>query len=194
MDKTPHIDQRYVTGLLQNDQRIIGEIYSRFADKIKWLVLHNNGNEDDAGDIFQEALTDVFRRAQKGDFVLTCPFEAFLVVICKNKWLSQLEKRQRQGVTLKDPQGYDVGADVFKEAETVQRHSNRRRLLEEKFAALGEGCREILTLSWAGKAMDEVASLLKVSYAYARKKKSECMGKLTELVRQAPEFKHLQYE
>jgi RNA polymerase sigma factor (sigma-70 family) len=193
MDKTPHIDQHYIKALAENDTRKVAEIYQRFAGKVKAMILNNNGDEDEAADVFQEALTDIYRKAATGNFILTCPFEAFLIVICKNKWLTQLEKKQRRGVTFKDPEGYDVGADVFKEAATVKMHNDRKRLLETQFQALGEGCRELLQLSWTGKAMDEVAALLKMTYAYARKKKSECMGKLTELVRQSPDFKTLQY-
>jgi RNA polymerase sigma factor (sigma-70 family) len=193
MHKIPHIDQRYITGLLQNDPRLTEEIYSRYSGKIKGMILNNNGDEDDAADIFQEALVDIYRKAAKGDFILTCPFEALLVIICKNKWITQLQKKQKQGVTFKDPEGYDYGSDVFKEAEVVQKQNERRNLLERKFAELADGCREILQLSWAGKSMEEVANTLKLSYAYARKRKSECMGKLTDLVMGSPDFKHLQF-
>src|SRR3546814_13742249 len=35
------------------------------------------------------------------------------------------------------------------------------------------------------------AAKLGVSYAYLRKKKSECMGKLTMMIRQSPEFNNM---
>lgn len=193
MDKTPHTDQRYINGLLHNDAVLIEELYSRFAGKVKGMILANNGNEEDAADIFQEALIDIYRKAAKGDFVLTCPFEALLIVICRNKWINQLQKKQRSGVTFNEAGGYTAGTDSFKEAEAVYRQNERRSLLERKFAELAEGCRELLKLSWSGKSMETVAGALKVSYAYARKRKSECMGKLTELVMAAPDYKHLQF-
>lgn len=193
MDKIAHTDQRYINGLLTNDAQLVEEIYSRYSGKIKGMILNNNGNEEDAADIFQEALVDIYRKAAKGDFVLTCPFEALLVVICKNKWISLLKKRQNSGVTFKDPEGYAYGADVFKEAELVQKQNERRNLLERTLSELAEGCREILQLSWAGKSMEQVAAILKLSYAYARKRKSDCMGKLTDMVMQSPDFKLLQF-
>jgi RNA polymerase sigma factor (sigma-70 family) len=192
-EKTPHADQRYIHALLHNDPNLVEEIYHRYAGKIKGMILNNNGQEEDAADIFQEALVDIYRKAAKGDFILTCPFEALLVVICKNKWITQLKKRQKSGVTFKDPEGYNFGSDVFKEAELVQKQNERRNLLEQKLTELGESCREILKLSWLGKPMEEVATLLKMSYAYARKRKSDCMGKLTELVMASPDFKQLQF-
>lgn len=193
MDKTPHIDQRYINGLAENDTRLVEEIYQRYAGKIKGMILSNNGDEEDAADIFQDALMDIYRKAVKGDFVLTCPFEALLVVICKNKWITRLQKKQKQGVTYNDPEGYAFGTDTFKEAELVQKHNERRNLLERKLGELAESCREILKLSWAGNTMEQVAQLLNVSYAYARKRKSDCMGKLTEMVMAAPDYQHLQF-
>jgi DNA-directed RNA polymerase specialized sigma24 family protein len=59
MDKTAHSDQRYITALVENDQRLIAEIYQRYAGKVKGMILTNNGSEDDAADVFQEALIDI---------------------------------------------------------------------------------------------------------------------------------------
>jgi RNA polymerase sigma factor (sigma-70 family) len=191
MQRIPHTDQRFITGLLHNDAPVVEEIYSRFAGKIKGMILNNQGTEYDAADIFQEALMDIYRRAATGGFILSCPFEALLVVICRNKWITQLQKKQRQGVTLKGVEGYDKGADVFKEAEQVQQHNERRFLLERKLAELADGCRELLQLAWSGISMEAVAQKLKLSYAYARKRKSECLGKLTDMVMASPDFKHL---
>ena len=39
--------------------------------------------------------------------------------------------------------------------------------------------------------MEEVAEFLGVTYGYARKKKSQCMGKLTQLVKNSNEFQQL---
>jgi hypothetical protein len=39
--------------------------------------------------------------------------------------------------------------------------------------------------------MEEVADFLGVTYGYARKKKSQCMGKLTQLVKNSNEFNQL---
>jgi RNA polymerase sigma factor (sigma-70 family) len=188
MEKIAHIDQRYISALLNNNTTIINEIYSKYASKVSAMIIKNNGSSDDAADIFQEALVDIYKKAATKDFILTCPFEALLIIICKNKWITQLEKNKKMGVTFKEPDGYTFGVDVFKEVEIVAKHNDRRTLLESKFASLGEGCKELLQLSWGGKAMEDVAELLKVTYGYVRKKKSECMGKLTELIKNSNDY------
>lgn len=188
-----HPDHRYIIALLENDAAVIEEIYRKYADKIKWMILKNNGNENDAADIFQESLVAIYNKARTQDFALTCPFEAFLYLVCKKKWINELNKRKRHGVTFTDTAGYTTGEDSFQQASLTVQQDDRKTLLLEKFAELEEGCRRLLQLSWSGKAMDEVAAILNVTYGYARKKKSECMAKLVKLVQQSPRFNSLKW-
>src|SRR5690349_8201913 len=97
-----HPDHKYIVALLNNDRVLINEIYERSAQKIIRMVLQNNGMESDAEDIFQDALMSIFKKAKTDQFTLTCPLDAFLFLICKNKWINELAKRKRRPVTFKD--------------------------------------------------------------------------------------------
>ncbi len=94
-----HTDQRYIQALLENDTLAVREIYSRYAGKVRAYILANSGSEDDAADIFQESLIDIYNQAKNKGLQLTCPFEPFLIIVCKRKWLNELKKRGRQPVT-----------------------------------------------------------------------------------------------
>jgi RNA polymerase sigma factor (sigma-70 family) len=188
-----HNDQQYIDALLNNDAVLINELYARYADKIRVLVLKNNGTESDAADVFQDALLAIYQRAKNNTFILTCPLDAYLYLICKNRWINELNRRGTQKVTFIDEEGYTFKEDVFKEVEILQNEYERGSLLEQKFKELGDGCRELLELSWSGLAMDEVAKKLQNSYGYIRKKKSECMAKLIALVKKSPQFVSLQW-
>jgi RNA polymerase sigma factor (sigma-70 family) len=181
--KIIHTDQRFITGLLQNDTALVREIYSRFAGKVKTYIIQNSGSEDDAADIFQESLIDIYQQAQHKGLQLTCPFEPFLLLVCKRKWLNELKKRGRQGVT-KDPDDvYNLGEDVFALAEQLQLREDKASLFMAMFQQLGERCREIINKCLGNKPQDEVAADLGVSYAYLRKKKSECTAELIKLIK-----------
>lgn len=190
---TPHADQQYIEALLRNDRKLLEEIYAKYADKIKNMVLQNNGSEADAADIFQEALLAIYQRAKKQNFVLTCPLEAYLYLVCKNRWINELKRKGGRGVTFTDTEGFNMNEDVFKNAEITQNQYERRNLLVQKIKELGEGCRHLLELSWSGLPMDEVAKKLQNTYGYVRKKKSECMAKLITLVKTSPRFANLQW-
>lgn len=189
----PHPDQHFIEAILTNNTATIRLIYERFAGKICKMVLQNNGSEADAADLFQEALLAIYQRATNRDFVLTCPFEAYLYMICRNRWLNELYKKGVRKVTFTDPEGFNHGEDVFAQAEITRNQYERRNLLLQKMKELGEGCRQLLELSWSGLSMEQVAAKLNNSYGYVRKKKSECMAKLVALVKAAPGFSTLQW-
>jgi RNA polymerase sigma factor (sigma-70 family) len=189
----PHPDQRYIEALLNNDTVLLQQLYQNNAGKIKAMVLKNNGTEADAADIFQEALLAIYQRAKKQNFILTCPLDAYLYMICKNRWINELNKRGVRRVTFTDTEGFNLGEDTFKDSEIVNNQHERRNLLLQKVKELGEGCRQLLELSWSGLPMDEVAKKLQNTYGYIRKKKSECMAKLIALVKASPRFANLQW-
>lgn len=186
-----HPDHIYIDALLTNDTVMVGKIYKDHIGKIRGWIQKNGGDANDADDVFQEALVSIYRRAAAGNFELTCPFEAFLFMACRNKWINMLQKTSRKGVTLTDFTGY-TKADVAQEqSDDLMQHEARENLFKIKLAMLGNACRELLTVCYTTKSMEEVAEKMGFSYAYVRKKKSECMGKLTELVRNSPEYKQL---
>ena len=180
---TIHADQRYLLGLIENSGQVVKEIYERYAGKVKHYIMQNSGSEDDAADIFQEALIDIYQQARNKNLQLTCPFEAFLLLVCKRKWLNKLKKRGLFRVT-SDPEGLsNIGEDVFALAEQLQQQDERAGLFMTMFEKLGEKCREVIRWCLSGKPQEEVATALGVTYGYLRKKKSECMADLIKSIR-----------
>ncbi|MCH5716281.1 RNA polymerase sigma factor [Niabella hibiscisoli] len=92
-----HADQQYIEALRQHNSQQIEEIYRLFAPGIKKFLLSKGADAEEAGDIFQEAIIDVYKLAQNKSFALTCPLEAFLLLICKRKWINQVEKIKERG-------------------------------------------------------------------------------------------------
>jgi len=184
----PHPDFHYIQALLDNDNKAIAEIYTRFADRIRRFVQANNGTADDARDIFQDALIAVSRQARRPEFVLTCPFEAYLYCVCRGKWLNELKRRRRAAVTISEVGGFNDVEQADTLAEATLREEERDRLFRHFFEKLTASCRQLLQLAWSGISMEEVSAQLGVSYGYARKKKHECVGKLMGWIQASPEF------
>jgi RNA polymerase sigma factor (sigma-70 family) len=182
MEKKIHEDQRYITALLNNEVRLIDEVYKKCAGKVKSYVLFNNGNEDDAADIFQEALIDIYNQAKYKNLQLSCPFEPFLLLVCKRKWLNELKKRAASPVTKSEDDLLHIGEDTFGQAEAFELQEEQADLFLKAFEKLGERCKEIIEWSMKGEAQEKVAETLGVTYGYLRKKKSECMASLVKLI------------
>ncbi|PSR53574.1 sigma-70 family RNA polymerase sigma factor [Adhaeribacter arboris] len=187
-----HSDQKYIEALLNNNRVLLDELYRKFSGKIKRMILSNNGTEADAADIFNEALLTLYHKASTQNFELSCPLDAFLYIVCKNKWLNELNKRKNKRVILEDDE-INLEEDSFKMAEDLILQEQRYKLLTEKVAELGNTCQQLLQLSWSGNSMEEVAQILRVTYGYARKKKSECMARLITLIKQSTQFNSLKW-
>ncbi|HLT87259.1 MAG TPA: sigma-70 family RNA polymerase sigma factor [Sphingobacterium sp.] len=184
-----HSDQKYIQFLLQNNGEGIQHIYRRFADKVVVLIRHNSGSEDDGFDMLQESLVDIYHMAKYKDFQLTTSFESFLLLVCKRKWLNELKKRKNKEVTNVDNHVFDIEDDsqvAYMEHMTLVEKEN---ILMELLDTLGERCQEIIKRCMVSKNQEQIAASLGLTYAYLRKKKSECMAKLGEKVKAHPFFK-----
>ena len=187
-----HPDKKYIEALLANDEPLLKELYEKCFGKIKNFVLHSHGTIDDAWDLLQEAMLSIFYKLKQRPFTLACPFDAFIYIVCRNLWIKELRKKNLNGVTFDMEEGYSLkGEDDLALAEECKQQQERRKLFLEKFNELGEGCRELLRQSWKGIHLNEIAVKLNISYAYARKKKTECMAKLVMLMQRSPQYHHL---
>lgn len=183
-----HPDQRFINYLQHNDSRGIVEIYHLYADKIVRMIRHNNGDEADAADILQEALIDIYRLSADGKFVLTCPFEAFLVTVCKRKWLNVLKKKSGNPVTKSLDDGFTFEQNDETEANGIADQLERENAVMQVLETMGSTCRDIIKACMGKEHQEKIAEQLGLTYAYLRKKKSECMAQLGRLVKAHPLF------
>jgi RNA polymerase sigma factor (sigma-70 family) len=187
---TPHEDQKYIDGLVQNNSAIIQEIYKKFVPKVKNHIRMNSGNDDAAQDVIQEVLITIYNQAKTKGLQLTCPFDAYFFLLCKRRWINELNKKANNGVTI-DDDIVSIDVNVQEMTTSTEVFDEKQALFEEMFQKLGEKCQEVLKLSFVTKTMEEVAEKLNVTYGYVRKKKSLCTGELTQMIQQSNRFKSI---
>jgi RNA polymerase sigma factor (sigma-70 family) len=188
--KKIHEDQKYIEGLQQDNSFIIQTIYDKFVPKVINYIKNNNGNLNQAQDVIQEILIVIYNQANEKKLQLTCPFDAYFFLLCKRKWLNELKKSSLKEVTIND-EVLSKDDDAEQLAFETSIFAKKQVLFNEMFQKLGNACKDLLKTTFKIKSMEEVASILGVSYAYARKKKSQCIGKLTKLVQESPTFNQL---
>lgn len=189
-DSKLHEDQKYIDGLVQNNSFIIQSIYEKFAPKVIGYVCKNSGDQDQAQDLIQEILVVIYDQAKSKNLKLTCPFDAYFFLLCKRKWLNILKKSSLKQVTINE--------EIVSNNEPVQEmvldteHTETQQSLYDKmFQKLGKVCKTLLTKSFQLNSMEDVAKALDLTYGYARKKKSLCIGKLTRMIQESPAYQNL---
>ncbi|WP_266363741.1 RNA polymerase sigma factor [Tellurirhabdus rosea] len=139
-------DDELITGLANGSEEALTQLYRRYFPMVLHLVLNNSGTEDDAKDIYQEALVVVYEKLSAGTLVLTAQLKTYLYSVCRRLWLKQLSHRNRNGQPgggyfLKDTDDFvSVDADLS-EHEIRDRQFD---LMSESLEKLGEPCRTLL--------------------------------------------------
>lgn len=188
-----HPDQLYIEGLLKNDHNVVDAIYGRFAPKVIAYIQKNSGDEQAARDIIQETLMTIYDQAKTKGLELTCPFDAYFFLICKRKWLNALKKKGHREVTI-EAERLSISDESDRHATETQNFEARQALYLAVLAKMGDVCKQLITLGFSALSMQEVAEQLGISYAYARKKKSTCLSKLTRLIKESPQYRLLKKE
>lgn len=189
-NNTIHPDQIYIEGLAENNAVVIQSIYKQFVPKVVFYIKNNSGDQDQAQDVVQEIMIMLYNQAKSKKLQLSCPFDAYFFLLCKRKWLNELKKSSNKKVTIQD----DFTSKDESTEEMVfetEAFDEKQQLFDMMFQKLGAKCQELLQLSFTIKSMEEVAEKLSVTYGYVRKKKSLCIGQLTQWIQETNRFKSL---
>lgn len=188
---TDYTNLELLNGILRNDTIVLQFIYKNFYSKINFFIKKNNGDDDDANDIFQEAIIIIYRKLKANELALDCTFETYLYSICRFLWLKQLEKRKIEKENIKD--NHEFNDELYDDSlDKVTDLNERYRLFQKHFANLGKDCQKILQLYFDKVPLKTIAQMMGFkSEKYAKKRKFSCKEYLIKSVKQDLEYKNI---
>ncbi|HNX56364.1 MAG TPA: sigma-70 family RNA polymerase sigma factor [Prolixibacteraceae bacterium] len=177
-----------LNGIRRNDTIVLQYIYKNFYSNINFFIKKNSGDDDDANDIFQEAIIIIYRKLKTNELVLDCSFETYLYSVCRFLWLKQLDKRKVEKEKIKDNQEYHD--DIYDDnLEKVADLNERYRLYQKHFANLGKDCQKVLQLYFDKVPLKNIAQIMGFkSEKYAKKRKFKCKEYLIKSIKQDLEY------
>ncbi len=177
-----------LNGILRNDTIVLQYIYKNFYSKINFFIKKNSGDDDDANDVFQEAIIIIYRKLKANELVLDCTFETYLYSVCRFLWLKQLDKRKIEKEKIKD--NHDYHEDIYDDnLEKVADLNERYRLYQKHFTNLGKDCQKILQLYFDKVPLKSIAQIMGFkSEKYAKKRKFKCKEYLIKSIKQDLEY------
>ncbi|MDO9615503.1 MAG: sigma-70 family RNA polymerase sigma factor [Bacteroidota bacterium] len=188
---TDYTNLELLNGILRNDTIVLQFIYKNFYSKINFFIKKNNGDDDDANDIFQETIIIIYRKLKANELALDCTFETYLYSICRFLWLKQLEKRKIEKENIKD--NHEFNDEIYDDSlEKVTDLNDRNRLYQKHYANLGKDCQKILQLYFDKVPLKTIAQMMGFkSEKYAKKRKFSCKEYLIKSVKQDLEYKNI---
>jgi RNA polymerase sigma factor (sigma-70 family) len=177
-----------LNGIRRNDTIVLQHIYKNFYSNINFFIKKNSGDDDDANDIFQEAIIIIYRKLKANELVLDCSFETYLYSVCRFLWLKQLDKRKIEKEKIKDNQEYHD--DIYDDSlEKVTDLNERYRLYQKHFSNLGKDCQKVLQLYFDKVPLKNIAQIMGFkSEKYAKKRKFKCKEYLIKSIKQDLEY------
>ncbi|NAS31136.1 sigma-70 family RNA polymerase sigma factor [Flavobacteriaceae bacterium R38] len=181
-------EEQLIQGILDGDSLILKEFYKKTYPGVRNYVLKNSGKEEDAEDVFQDALVLVYQKLKAKNLQLNCELSTYVHAVSKNIWLSKLRRVKKvtyDGDLIDDTEILDK--NVIEEIEK----SERINIFRKHFLKLNDKCREVLGLFFDGNSMKVIAEKMGFTVSYTRKKKFECKKELLDMIEKDPMYQEL---
>ncbi len=178
-------DQEIIECLRSRQSHVVRYLSDRYLPMIRLLIYKAGGTPEDAKDIFQDGLIIMIEKIDSNDFVLTCKFKTFLYSVCRNLWLSVLEKRRAAANYLNRKLDEEITIDFAEEYD----NKVYQDLIVNIYESLDPVCQQILKLYWEEYSPKEIAEKLGYTYGYVRKKKSECQQEFINKLQNHPDYR-----
>lgn len=169
------MDEKEVFERIQKgDEKALELIYKKYYRMMTKLVITNSGTEEEARDVYQDALVVFWQKARSGNLVMTAKMSTYIYSICQNLWRKELDRKKRLSHEEKDgSQSMDLDSP------------EREKIIAKCLDQLGETCKKVLMYYYFEEmSMQEIAE--KLGFANtdtAKTKKYKCKQKLDELVK-----------
>ncbi len=177
-------DSEIILGILNDSKEILNRLYVTYFPMILQFVLNNNGNEDDAKDVFQESVIVLYNKVKSGNFELNSKLKTFIYSVCRRLWLKRLNVQSR---TLRNIEDF---SEFILVEDDLERHEEKDRqfaVMELALKQLGEPCKTIIEDYYMqNKSMQEICE--KFGYTNsdnAKTQKYKCLQRLKKLFFQA---------
>jgi RNA polymerase sigma factor (sigma-70 family) len=157
-------------------------LYDNYFQDIKNHVRRNSGSDEDASDVFQDAIIILYKNILQNDLNLLTDLKGYFFGIARNVWNSQL--RYKRKVT-------ELDMDIAEESEIEGIIDPvLERVVSRSFQKLKHDCQSILTLFSEGCSYGEIAKKMGLkNETYARRKKYLCKEALMEIMKNDQEYK-----
>ncbi|WP_369411765.1 RNA polymerase sigma factor [Chryseolinea lacunae] len=136
-----YFDELIVSEIRKKNEGALRELYKTHYPMIVNLVCTNSGSEQEAKDIYQEAIMAFYDRAQQADFILTCKIKTYLYAVCRRLWLKRLHAKKRFHGSIEETESF-LGVD--QEVASAEEKEKQFDSMEDALNKLGEPCRSII--------------------------------------------------
>jgi RNA polymerase sigma factor (sigma-70 family) len=168
-------DSEVIEKMKKGDESALEYLYKKNYKMMINLIIKNNGTEEEAKDIYQDALIVFWQKITSGNLEMTSKISTYLYSVCQNLWRKELERKSRFTSDTVE-KGFSDGSAEKEE---------KVKIIQECLGQLGESCRKILSYYYFDElSMNDIAEKMGFANAdTAKTKKYKCKLELDRLVK-----------
>lgn len=168
------------------DKEAIQCLYKHVLPNVKKYVRNNSGSNEDAFDIFQDALLAFYQNVMEDKFDVQYKVYGYVYKLCVYRWIN---KAQRERLQFKEELP-DVAIEEPKTWFSENEPKDEEALLRNLFSTIGEKCLELLNYTiYKGMLLEDVMLRMNFQSAAAvRMQHMRCKEKLAIEIEKRPEI------
>ncbi|MFN6945513.1 MAG: RNA polymerase sigma factor [Cytophagaceae bacterium] len=176
------LDKDIIQAIKSGDnQFVLSELYKNILPKIIGHIVKNNGNEDEAKDIFQDAVMSFYHQVKTGKFNEDYEINGFIFTVARNLWINRVKKMNRTIPMTAEEENMVNGLDLLENIITEERAYAIKNMLNQ----VGEECQKLLKYSTYDRlSMKEICVKMGFSSENVAKTYNyRCKQKLVQLIK-----------
>ncbi len=173
-------------GVRNHSPKAMGEFFDYYFDRVFGLVLRLLGDRTAAEDVTQEVFFKVYRAAHQLDLARDPGpwLTAIAYNACRDLWRSSAHRMSGKSRSIDDEGVAEPLASTANDPEQDALMRERERLVRAALAELPEQLRTpVLLYEYQGMSHQEIAELLGIEHAAARKRYSRALAALAKLLK-----------
>lgn len=170
------------------DDAVLSFLYKEVFPKVRHYIRGNKGNDDEAKDIFQDAVLIFYKKTKQSTIPEVINITAYICLISKNLWINRAKKLN---TITEMPSGDFVNGDEDLLSNIII--EEKKNALTNLLSQIGDECKKLLKLSvYDNMSMKEICAIMGYSSENVAKTYNyRCKQKLVQLVMKNKEMVNL---
>jgi RNA polymerase sigma factor (sigma-70 family) len=175
-----YFDELIVSEIRKKNDVALRELYKTHYPMVVHLVCSNSGTEQEAKDIYQEAVMAFYERVQQPAFTLTCKIKTYLYAVSRRLWLKKLAEKKRFNGSIDEVETF---LEIEEEMVEIREKEIRFARMGSSMEGLGEPCRSIIEDYYMHDlSMEQISAKHGYTNAdNAKNQKYKCLQRLKKL-------------
>lgn len=181
-------DKNIIALIKQGEKRkSIQYLYTEYSDKVKSMIRNRGGNNEEAQDIFQDALIIFYQKVLENELTGdNCNIGGFIMSVAQKMWYTKASRKEMMN---RHHQNLRVDEKITTSYEFIF-SKERKGLMDKIFDMMGENCRKIIEyVIYENLSMKEIAQKLEyTSEDVAKATHYRCRQKLAKQLKENQSF------